>query len=888
MKKKMSKKSVIASFVAIMASVVLLFGATQISSAKAQDEVTPVATWTLKAADGSGYNDPGQTNRKVKEICGAALTVSDMMFWDSATNTIGKGAPSGYPICSVSTNRVGASPTITFTNQGISLKNADGSWKGIVVRVYAHLTTDKSAYYTENGGIRLYGADDDGTNNSGYMIPADIPQDQWVYLEIPGEYLADQNGDFSGFAVGSNVVGGASGAEGKKMYAGGNWSAEGSYVLFDTFSVNFYVVTFRDGDTVTQQLIAENGKAEQPSTIPTKEGYTLLGWYDESGKKVDLTAGVKKSCTLTAKWQPTGGVLEAKSGGVYGYSDASNANRKVKEICGAALTVSDMMFWDSATNTIGKGAPSGYPICSVSTNRVGASPTITFTNQGISLKNADGSWKGIVVRVYAHLTTDKSAYYTENGGIRLYGADDDGTNNSGYMIPADIPQDQWVYLEIPGEYLADQNGDFSGFAVGSNVVGGASGEEGKKMYAGGSWSAEGSYILFDTFTVGSNLVEFHDGDTVTQQLIAENGKAIAPEAKRKASDETYHYTFDGWYNGEQKWNFEDAVTASMTLECRYVGEAHVYGEGVITPPTQTEKGYTTYTCTCGHSYRGDETETLPADETLVNIYGTSLSVEDRIGLNIYVDKLTEKEVFMLVTTSNGEERVAHRDIKSGYYRYTIYLPAQDYAKEVAFRFVDEDGSQSKTYRYSIKAYAEQAKNNPSVDENTKAVIDAMEGYATLAKAYFNDEQATVPETVENVQNAVFDTYTVATEGSLPAGVSVKGITLIFNSEITLRLYCVFDESVNASDIAVTVNGTAAEWQEKTIDGVKYRYVDCSGIAAADLGSVIAFKVGNCTISCSALSYANVILKNGTQNEMLINTLKALYLYHNACKTCFTK
>ena len=624
MKKKMSKKSVIASFVAIMASVLLLFGATQISSAKAQDEVTPVATWTLKAADGSGYNDPGQTNRKVKEICGAALTVSDMMFWDSATNTIGKGAPSGYPICSVSTNRVGASPTITFTNQGISLKKADGSWKGIVVRVYAHLTTDKSAYYTENGGIRLYGADDDGTNNSGYMIPADIPQDQWVYLEIPGEYLADQNGDFSGFAVGSNVVGGASGEEGKKMYAGGSWSAEGSYVLFDTFSVNFYVVTFRDGDTVTQQLIAENGKA------------------------------------------------------------------------------------------------------------------------------------------------------------------------------------------------------------------------------------------------------------------------IAPEAKGKAFDETYHYTFDGWYNGEQKWNFEDAVTASMTLECRYVGEAHVYGEGVITPPTQTEKGYTTYTCTCGHSYRGDETETLPADETLVNIYGTSLSVDDKIGLNIYVNKLTAKEVFMLVTTSNGEERVAHRDIKSGYYRYTIYLPAQDYAKEVAFRFVDEDGSQSKTYRYSIKAYAEQAKNNPSVDENTKAVIDAMEDYATLAKAYFNDEQATVPETVANIQNAVFDTYTVATGGSLPAGVSLKGITLIFNSEITLRLYCVFDESVNASDIAVTVNGTAAKWQEKTIDGVKYRYVDCSGIAAADLSSVIAFKVGDCTISCSALSYANVILKNGTQNEMLINTLKALYLYHNACKTCFAK
>lgn len=52
MRKTMSKKSVIASFGAIMASVVFLFGATRISSAKAQEAVTPVATWTLTEANG--------------------------------------------------------------------------------------------------------------------------------------------------------------------------------------------------------------------------------------------------------------------------------------------------------------------------------------------------------------------------------------------------------------------------------------------------------------------------------------------------------------------------------------------------------------------------------------------------------------------------------------------------------------------------------------------------------------------------------------------------------------------------------------------------------------------------------------------------------------------
>ena len=892
MRKMMSKKSVIASFVAIMASVVFLFGATKISAAKAQEAVTPVATWTLTEANGDSKVYVLSNDSKMKEVCGISGTdpmdsgsflQTDANLWDKHTSAYSDTDKISVVYCPSSNYAAKAIYTVAYKDD-FATKKIGVDINTLVVRLYAHLTANGSAYDTSKGGIRLYAHDATGESNSGYMIPADIEQNKWVDIVISGQSLAelaDSNGYFSGFTAGNAAVSNLRDNNGWGFADGNSW------IAFESFTgYSEYYVTFDDGVNKTSQFIA----ADTPITAPAaeKEGYTLLGWYDENGVKVDLTAGVKNSCTLTAKWQPADGTLKAADGS--GYGDDSQTNRKVKAICGAALTVSDMMFWDSATNVhVNRAdAPAGYPIYSVSTNHAGASPTITFGGPVLLLKNADGSWKSIVVRVYAHLTTDKSAYYTEKGGIRLYGADDDGTNNSGYMIPANIPQDQWVYLEIPGEYLADKNGDFSGFAVGSNVKDGASGKEGKKMYAGGSWAAEGSYVLFDTFTVGSNLVEFHDGDTVTQQLIAENGKAIAPEAKGKAFDETYHYTFDSWYNGEQKWNFEDAVTASMTLECRYVGEAHVYGEGVITPPTQTEKGYTTYTCTCGHSYRGDETETLPADETLVNIYGTSLSVEDRIGLNIYVDNLTEKEVFMLVTTSNGEERVAFRDKKSGYYRYTIYLPAQDYAKEVAFRFVDEDGSQSKTYRYSIKAYAEQAKNNPSVDENTKAVIDAMEDYATLAKAYFNDEQAAVPETVANVQNAVFDTYIVATEGSLPAGVSVKGITLIFNSEITLRLYCVFDESVNASDIAVTVKGTAAKWQEKTIDGVKYRYVDCSGIAAADLGSVIAFKVGDCTISCSALSYANVILKNGTQNEMLINTLKALYLYHNACKTCFAK
>ena len=35
---------------------------------------------------------------------------------------------------------------------------------------------------------------------------------------------------------------------------------------------------------------------------------------------------------------------------------------------------------------------------------------------------------------------------------------------------------------------------------------------------------------------------------------------------------------------------------------------HKFDNGTVTPPTCTDKGYTTYTCTCGYSYQADETD----------------------------------------------------------------------------------------------------------------------------------------------------------------------------------------------------------------------------------------------------------------------------------------
>lgn len=65
-----------------------------------------------------------------------------------------------------------------------------------------------------------------------------------------------------------------------------------------------------------------------------------------------------------------------------------------------------------------------------------------------------------------------------------------------------------------------------------------------------------------TYTVTFNS---DGGSAVTEQIVEEGLKATEPTAPTKAG-----YAFDGWYNGETKWNFAtDTVTANVTLTAKW-------------------------------------------------------------------------------------------------------------------------------------------------------------------------------------------------------------------------------------------------------------------------------------------------------------------------------
>ena len=80
-----------------------------------------------------------------------------------------------------------------------------------------------------------------------------------------------------------------------------------------------FIVTFDNEGTKTTEIVDQDSKLTAPSPAPTKDGYTLAGWYyDNNGSETEWsfdTDTVTRAMTLTAKWVQTYTVTFETSGG---------------------------------------------------------------------------------------------------------------------------------------------------------------------------------------------------------------------------------------------------------------------------------------------------------------------------------------------------------------------------------------------------------------------------------------------------------------------------------------------------------------------------------------------------------------------------------------------
>ena len=224
---------------------------------------------------------------------------------------------------------------------------------------------------------------------------------------------------------------------------------------------------------------------------------------------------------------------------------------------------------------------SGYELYTEPNSKMALSGNSKFIGNVISLGNAetkiDGNSEFQGILLVKELTSDSRAYI--GGNAKITG-----------KIQILLSQEK-AKIEIKDNMIIDGDIKFDYFTLNSNIVcngniisGIFKGDvENNGTITGGTFLGKvtGNGTIADSATVNVNF-NLDGGTGTTLQKVLKGQKLTEPTKPYKSA-----YTFDGWYNGEQKYNFDTPVFSEITLTAKwtYVGSS---SGGSTTEPT-TEK-----------------------------------------------------------------------------------------------------------------------------------------------------------------------------------------------------------------------------------------------------------------------------------------------------------
>ena len=303
-----------------------------------------------------------------------------------------------------------------------------------------------------------------------------------------------------------------------------------------------------------------------------------------------------------------------------------------------------------------------------------------------------------------------------------------------------------------------------------------------------------------------------------------------------------------------------------------------------------------------------EAELVQADEgPVVRINGVTGSFNDRIKLNYYFDipeeVLADEDAYVTLTNETTEktETLLIKDaeyVTDKGYKFSIPLAAKEASDTITARaFNGQENAltiRGKTsgsdytetgVQYSLMQYFTwlEAKG----DDKEKAVGAAAKDYCIAAQIYFvyHADGLSVSSAVDAVTAETLSGYIAVREGTLPAGVSIKGITAMLESDNTLRLYLGF-KGVNPGSLTFAIDGNAVNLKQRS-DGAYYLAMD-AGVWSNRLQDTHTYSVSDgtntYTITASVLTYARSCAIKSDETE--INLGKALYLYNRAAVAAF--
>ena len=263
----------------------------------------------------------------------------------------------------------------------------------------------------------------------------------------------------------------------------------------------------------------------------------------------------------------------------YAISVNSNASLTITD-CTAGGKLECWIDNDGSFNMYAGTLQSGYELYTEPDSKMALSGNSKFIGNVISIGNAetkiDGNSEFQGILLVKELTSDSRAYI--GGNAKITG-----------KIQILLSQEK-AKIEIKDNMIIDGDIKFDYFTLNSNIV--CNGNiisgifkgnvENNGTITGGTFLGKvtGNGTIADSATVNVNF-NLDGGTGTTLQKVLRGQKLAEPTKPYKSA-----YTFDGWYNGEQKYDFDTPVFDEITLTAKWT---YAGGSSWNTTEPTTEK-----------------------------------------------------------------------------------------------------------------------------------------------------------------------------------------------------------------------------------------------------------------------------------------------------------
>ena len=291
-----------------------------------------------------------------------------------------------------------------------------------------------------------------------------------------------------------------------------------------------------------------------------------------------------------------------------------------------------------------------------------------------------------------------------------------------------------------------------------------------------------------------------------------------------------------------------------------------------------------------------------AEDTKTGITAGSINLAENITLTLGITA-PEGATQMTVTTPSGAQTLAVRE------QISVEIAAKNIAKPVTVAFLDADGNEvvCTNPEYSVADYIKDYKtsNDEKITgdadyDKFKALTDALTAYGTAADIYFDEEKTA--DTAGTLPEDAVITDPVK-EGTVPDGMAHHSVTLLLESELTIRHYFIATLDTDIKDYVFYVDidgGNDCDPAEvltpvskaTSSDSIQGFYVDIEGITPNELDVYYKLCVAEKSAEAPAYSYSYSALnyvknmydkhtnpENPTPNLKTVNLVLAIYNYN---------